>query len=110
AEGASDLYLVSGVPASLRVSGEVRHLSEEPLTGDAIEQAILPVLPPHAAEQYKTKGSGDSSLRRSGVGRFRVNLHRERGNAAATIRALPSEPPRLADLNLPSGVAELTTL
>jgi twitching motility protein PilT len=44
------------------------------------------------------------------VGRFRINLHRERGRAAAAIRALPTKVPRLSTLNLPPSVELLTQL
>jgi len=45
-----------------------------------------------------------------GLGRFRINLHHERGRAAAAIRALPSKVPSLAELNLPPGVGALAQL
>ena len=44
-----------------------------------------------------------------GFGRFRINLHRERGRAAAALRALPSRVPRLAALGLPPSVELLTS-
>jgi twitching motility protein PilT len=44
------------------------------------------------------------------LGRFRVNLHRERGRAAATIRRLPAKIPTLASLHLPAGSERLTKL
>ena len=50
----------------------------------------------------------DGSFRMQGLGRFRINLHRERGRAAATLRALPSRVPRLATLGLPPSVELLT--
>ena len=68
------------------------------------------MLPPHGAQKYQTQGSTDNSLRREGLGRFRINLHRERGRPAATIRALPARPPRLSELNLPKNVLGLTRL
>ena len=110
AQGGSDLYLVAGVPASIRVQGVIRRLPESPLGSEEIEDAMLAALPPHAAKNYKARGYADASLRRSGLGRFRINFHRERGHAAATVRALPAEPPRFADLNLPPGIEELTRL
>ena len=73
-------------------------------TATTIEAAVLPALHPQALERYRNDGSADVSLRRPGLGRFRVNLHRERGRAAATIRALPAMPPLLADLGLPPQV------
>jgi twitching motility protein PilT len=108
--GASDLYLVSGVPPAIRLNGVVRPLAEPPLDGDEIENAVLPALPIHAIERYRRHGIADASLRRSGRGRFRVNLHRERGRAAASIRALPLSPPQLAELGLPDGLEALTKL
>jgi twitching motility protein PilT len=106
----SDLLLVAGVPPSLRIDGRVTPLSAPPLSGDEIEEAVLPALGHHARTQYRQGGIADASHRIRGVGRFRVNLHRERGRAAATVRALPTQPPRLASLGLPPGVEALTRL
>ena len=108
-EGGSDLYLVAGIPPAIRVNGAIRHLPEPPLDGDDIEAAVLPELPPHAAASYRAHGHADSSIRLSGA-RFRINLHRERGRAAASVRALPLKPPLLADLGLPPAIGALTRL
>jgi twitching motility protein PilT len=109
-QGASDLYLVAGRPPCIRVNGEVRPLGEPVLDGDDIEASVVPLLPMHAASSYRAKGFADASLARAGTGRFRVNLHRERGRAAASIRALPARPPKLADLALPPGIEALTRI
>ena len=110
ARGASDLYLVAGAPPALRINGVVGRLGEPPLDGEEIEDAVLPGLPAHAADQYRRTGTADASLRRPGAGRFRINLHRERGRAAASIRVLPLSPPQLSELGLPPGVEALTKL
>lgn len=91
AAGGSDLYLVAGVAPAMRVNGVLRRLDDGPLDGDDIEEAILPS---HAAVHYRARGHADASIRRTGASRYRVNLHRERGRAAASIRALPSRPPQ----------------
>jgi twitching motility protein PilT len=44
------------------------------------------------------------------LGRFRINLHHERGRAAATVRALPTKIPALDELRLPAGTAALAKL
>ena len=106
----SDLMLVAGVPPSLRVDGRVLGLSEEVLDGSDVEEAVLPALPPHARRLYRDSGVADASIRVSRLGRFRINLHRERGRAAASIRMLPARVPRLASLGLPAGVELLTRL
>lgn len=108
--GGSDLLLVAGVPPSVRVDGRVQPLAEGPLDGIDVEEAVLPALPPHARRIYRDSQIVDASYRISGVGRFRINLHRERGRAAATVRFLPTRVPRLATLGLPPAVVLLTQL
>jgi twitching motility protein PilT len=106
----SDLLLVPRAPASMRVEGALFAIGDHPLTGDEIESAVLPVLAPHAREEYQQNHTADSSYRIEGLGRFRINLHRERGRAAATVRALPSKVPTLDELRLPTGVGALVKL
>ncbi len=107
---ASDLLLVAGAPPAIRVDGRVVPLGGAPLDGATIEATVLEALPVHAAAQYRDVGIADASYRLVNAGRFRINLHRERGRAAAAIRALPSEVPRLASLHLPPGVEALSLL
>jgi twitching motility protein PilT len=106
----SDLILVPEAQASVRVEGAVVNVAADRLTGEQIEAAMLPALAAHAQEAYEQTGIADSSYRSEGLGRFRINLHQERGRAAATVRALPSKVPALADLRLPAGVGALAKL
>ena len=108
--GGSDLLLVAGAAPSIRVDGKVRPLADGPLDGLEIEEAILPALPPHARRIYRERQIADASFRAPGRGRFRINLHRERGRAACAVRALPARVPRLASLGLPPNVEHLTRL
>lgn len=109
-QSGSDLYLVAGLPPSIRVQGIVRQLPEAVLDGQEIEESVVPALPRHAVDSFRAKGSADASLRCASGGRFRINLHRERGRTAASIRALPVRPPQLAELGLPPGIEALTRL
>jgi twitching motility protein PilT len=106
----SDLLLTSGVSACIRFEGQVKPIGTEVLSGPEIESAVLPALTPNALRQYREHLISDSSYRVSGVGRFRINLHRERGMAAAAVRALPSQVPTLRELQLPTSVEALTRL
>src|SRR5437773_5030189 len=96
--GGSDLLLVEDAPPCVRVQGEVRKLEPTALDGPEIEAAVLPALSQNALRLYRETMIADSSYRIEGVGRFRINLHRERGRAAAAIRALPTSVPALQDL------------
>src|SRR5437660_3965898 len=109
-QGGSDLLLISGAPACIRLEGKVQPIGSGELTGPQIEAAVLPALIPRALRQYREEQISDSSYRVSGVGRFRINLHRERGKAAAAVRALPGRVPLLEELHLPAAVEVLSKL
>jgi len=106
----SDLLLVPNAPASIRLEGVLSAIEDKTLSGEEIEAAVFPAMAAHAREEYRQYGIADSSYRLEGVGRFRINLHRERGRAAATVRALPSKVPPLSELRLPPGVGAIAGL
>ncbi|MGB9435178.1 MAG: PilT/PilU family type 4a pilus ATPase [Candidatus Acidiferrum sp.] len=109
-KGGSDLLLVEDAPPCMRVQGEVRKIDANILDGAEIEVAVVPALSRHARRLYREESIADASYRIEGVGRFRINLHRERGHAAAAIRALPARVPGLQELHLPAAVANLAHL
>jgi twitching motility protein PilT len=107
---ASDLLLLAGEPPVLRVDGRIMRASQTPLDSTEIETMVLAVLPRHAQQRYRTLGNADASYRATAAGRYRINLHRERGRAAACIRMLPARVPSLASLGLPPGTELLSRL
>jgi twitching motility protein PilT len=110
AKNGSDLLLVAGAPPAVRLDGKVIALAEGPLDGVDVEEAVIPAISPYARKLYRDAGIADASFRIEGVGRFRINLHRERGRAAAAVRLLPTRVPRLTTLGLPQSVELLGQL
>lgn len=106
----SDLLLVHEAPAAIRKNGEVEKIGDASLDGSQIESLVQAVLTPVGAAQYRATQIADFSYRIPGVGRFRINLHRERGRAAATIRALPVKVPAIGELGLPTEIGYLAAL
>jgi twitching motility protein PilT len=115
---ASDLHLISGMPPIFRVNGRLLRSEERsPLEGDEIHRLFQPHLGAKERQDLEERGSTDFSLSisrgrivaegMSSAWRFRVNVHRQRGEPAAAVRALPSEVPTLAGLNLPAQLADL---
>src|SRR5262245_53131897 len=109
-KGGADLFLVVGQPPAIRVTGTIQRLDEDPLEGQEIENAVISALASHNVDKYRREGYVDSALRLNELGRFRINLHHERGRPAATIRALPARPPRLSELNLLTGILALSRI
>ncbi|HUK24298.1 MAG TPA: PilT/PilU family type 4a pilus ATPase [Terriglobales bacterium] len=108
--GGSDLLLVPDAPACIRAGGSVEAIDSEVLDGPEIEAAVVPALAGYALRAYQQMQIADSSYRIPGLGRFRINLHRERSQPAAAIRALPTRVPELGELNLPPGLEALAHL
>ncbi|MGA2419314.1 MAG: PilT/PilU family type 4a pilus ATPase [Candidatus Acidiferrum sp.] len=106
----SDLLLVPGAPACILRDGQVEKLEHRALEASEIEPAVIPALSWYALKTYREHRIADSSYAVEGLGRFRINLHRERGAAAAAVRALPSKVPVISDLHLPTGVQALAKL
>jgi twitching motility protein PilT len=108
--GASDVLFVAGEPPAFRIQGRIVRTTGAPIDGVDVEEMVLPELPPHAQRAYRECGIADASWKLPGVGRFRINLHRERGRAAAAIRMLPVRVPVLASLDLPAGTDALAKI
>ena len=106
----ADLLLVSGAPATIRVRGAFVAASSKPLEAMQILQAVASFVPTRLFERYRGGESVDLAFARPGLGRFRVNLHYERGRPAAALRALPMTIPRLAQLNFTHDISALSRL
>jgi len=98
--GASDLFLKTGSAPALRLKGEVGFMKREPITGQFMEQVAAVILGPKAAE-FKKTGEVDLAYQKEEVGRFRVNMFRQRGEVSAAFRHIPLRIPSFEELSLP---------
>jgi len=106
----SDLLLVASLPPLARIKGQMSRLIGDSLSGEDIDNAVSPVIPSRLQERYRDGEAIDVGFTLKGLGRFRMNLHRERGRPAAAIRALPTRIPRVADLHFTHDIALLAEL
>ncbi|HUI81689.1 MAG TPA: PilT/PilU family type 4a pilus ATPase [Bryobacteraceae bacterium] len=105
--GASDILLISGATPVLRVNGALVTGSGAQLDSEDVRSLVLPLLEPSQMEELQRRKSVDLGFEREGLGRFRINLHHQRGTLAASIRLLPSKIPSLESLHLPASLAKL---
>jgi twitching motility protein PilT len=106
----SDLLLVAGAPPIARAAGRMLRLSDSVLGSDDVELAVLPFVPRRLEERYRAGEAVDLAFTVPRLGRFRMNLHRERTRAAAAIRALPMRIPRLPELRFTHDIERLARL
>jgi twitching motility protein PilT len=100
--GASDIHIKSGDVIRIRVLGELLPLTQQKLSPDQVK-AIAVKLIPHEEdrENFDKLLDYDCSWGIPGIGRFRVNIMRQRGSPMVVMRVIPIEIPTFEDLGLP---------
>ncbi|WP_269171542.1 MULTISPECIES: type IV pilus twitching motility protein PilT [unclassified Modestobacter] len=105
ASGASDLHLTAGSPPVVRIHGTLHPLTSLPvLTSAVIQRTLYSVLDQQQRAKFEAELELDFAHALRGVGRFRVNVYRQRDSVGAAIRAVPNEIKPLEELGLPSVV------
>jgi twitching motility protein PilT len=107
ARGASDVLLIAGASPMFRIAGSLAQGPGASLEAEDVRSLVLPLLEPAQADELQKRKSVDLGFVRDGLGRFRVNIHHQRGTLAASIRLLPSKIPSLESLHLPPTLAKL---
>ncbi|MGQ9455206.1 MAG: type IV pilus twitching motility protein PilT [Armatimonadota bacterium] len=106
--GASDLHLTVGLPPVVRIDGALTHLNYQPLSPGDTQRLIYDILTTDQVQHFEAVHELDFSYGVRGVGRFRVNVYKQRGSVGAALRSIPDRIPTYEQLNLPSVLRELS--
>lgn len=106
---ASDLHLVAGYPAELRIDGELVPIDRTVLTGEVIANLVLPLLSDEQKKALEQNRELDLSYG-FGIGRFRINVYYQKAAMAAALRLIPLKIRSIDELNLPKICHTFTTL
>ncbi|MFL0734675.1 MAG: type IV pilus twitching motility protein PilT [Prochlorococcus sp.] len=104
--GGSDLHIATGQPPYGRFNGELRPMTNTPLSEEACNKLIFSMLNNSQRKTLEQIWELDCAYGLKGVARFRVNVYRQKGSYAACLRALGSNIPSIEVLNLPPVVVE----
>lgn len=107
---ASDLHLTVGVPPILRINGELKKFNDRILLSNDTEKLVSQVLDEKQIKELNEKGQIDTSYSKPGIGRFRVNVYKQRGSYGMAIRVIPLEVPTIDQLGLPPIIKEISRL
>lgn len=105
-KGASDLHLKVGLPPIVRASGKLTKTDFEVMTKDELQRIVFSMLSGDQRKQLEQTYELDCSYGVSGLGRFRVNVYKDRGSYACAMRTIPFQVPKMEDLGLPEVVAK----
>ena len=107
AHQASDLHLCVGAPPVLRIDGQLRGLNAPPLTAEEVADMVMGVLNDSQKEKFEADWELDFSLDVRDAGRFRANMHRQRGCIEAAFRVIHEQTRSLRQLGLPQVAEDL---
>lgn len=109
--GASDVHISVGIPPKFRIHGILEDVISCPrLMPEDTEKLIQPMLTKRTTEILVEKGEVDFSYSMPELGRFRVNIFKQRGTYACVLRLINTEIPTPEQLGLPPAILGLTEL
>ncbi len=102
--GASDIHIKSGDVVRARINGKLIPLTQQRLDASQVKGLARKLMPEDAPERDNLESvyDYDCSWGLPGLGRFRVNILRQRGSFMIVMRVIPIEVPTIDDLNLPA--------
>ena len=106
--GASDLHLTAGLPPMIRVDGDLVQTEYAVLAPRDTQRLVYDILTNDQIQWFEKTRELDFSYGVTDVGRFRVNVYRQRGIVGAALRSIPSQIPSMEELGLPPLLKELS--
>ena len=105
----SDLYLSTGAPPSAKFSGELTALSDVPFARGQVEAMAREVMSEEQREEFDREHEMNLAISPEGVGRFRLNIFRQRNEVSLVARNIQTEIPRFDGLGLPEILKDVIT-
>lgn len=107
--GASDMFIIAGLPASIRINGNIVHLNDTKLLPADTENIILQIYNLAGNRNIETlelTGDDDFSFAVSGLSRFRVSAYKQRGSFSVVVRVITFELPDPKVLGIPDYIMD----
>lgn len=100
-QDASDLYLMAGAPPGYRINGIIKRLGDQNFAPATTEQLANSLMNEQQRKEFANEMEMNLSAAYPGLGRFRVNIYRQRGTVGMVIRQITTEIASVDDLGLP---------
>ncbi len=106
-KGASDMFFTTGAPPAIKVEGETYPVSRKPLEPGMAGKLAYSLMSEEQQREFERELEMNLGFTLENIGRFRVNVYRQRGEVSLVIRYIKADIPDIADLHLPSALADL---
>ncbi|CBL44697.1 Twitching motility protein, ATPase [gamma proteobacterium HdN1] len=103
----SDLYLSTGARPSAKYYGKLTPIEPEPMAPQRVKEIAWSIMTPEQIHEFEEKLEMNLAISEPGIGRFRVNIFKQRNQVSMVIRAIKTEIPAWRDLGLPEILPKL---
>ncbi len=97
----SDLYLSTGAPPCAKFNGALRPLNEMPLEPGEVARIAADLMDSEQKQQFEKELEMNLAISLPQIGRFRINIFKQRNEVSLVARNIKTEIPRFEDLKLP---------
>lgn len=105
-KGASDIHIVAKLPPYIRIDGKLKKTDFPVLSAEECKNLIYEILTEEQKKRFESTKELDFSYGVEGLGRFRINVHYQRGSLGIAIRPIKDNIPNFEELGLPRKVME----
>lgn len=105
--GGSDLFLTAGAPPSIKLNGNITPITGTKLSPRMVGEMVLGLMNERQRKEFSRTKECNFAIAPAGVGRFRVNVFRQRNQAGMVIRRIEEQIPDPDDLHLPDIIKDL---
>lgn len=98
----SDIHFKAGIAPVLRFNGKLISAESTPLSSDQVEQLAYSLMNEKQQKKFEKDDELDISYEVENISRFRVNLYRQKGSIALSLRVISPTPKTFEELNLPA--------
>jgi twitching motility protein PilU len=106
-KNASDLFFSVGAPVNIKIDGVAMPVNAQLLDKEMVERIAFELMSPKQLAEFEADMEMNFSFRADGIGNFRVNIFRQRGNIAIVIRHIKHKIGNVESLMLPAILKEL---
>lgn len=103
----SDLYLTVDAPPIYRIHGVTQQTDAQPFTNEQLEALALALMRGQQRSEFEEKMEMNLALYYKELGRFRVNIFRQKGNVGLVFRHIKAEIQTVEQLQLPPIIKDI---
>lgn len=104
---ASDIYISTGAAISAKINGQLTALEEGKQTREQVKAVAYSIMDAEQIDQFEKKPEMNLAISEAGIGRFRVNIFRQRNSISMVIRNIKTDIPNWENLGLPKTLTDV---